>query len=274
MTEEKTIINKEEPVQETIKEEVKETVKEVVEETVKEEVKVEESPFEKWKPKTELGQRVKDGDIKEIDYILDNGFRIMETEIVDILLPNLESDLIFMGQSKGKFGGGKKSIWRQTQKKTKEGNKPRFSALIVVGNKDGYVGVGKGKAKETVPAREKATRQAKLNLIKIKRGAGSWESEVGEPNSVPFKIQGKCGSSKIILMSAPRGTGLVTEKECAKLLTFAGVKDVYSKTQGPTKSTLNLITACFDALKQLSKVKVSEQFTKSSGIISGKENAS
>ena len=56
-------------------------------------------------------------------------------------------------------------------RKTAEGNKPHFAALAVVGNKNGYVGIGYGKARETVPAREKAVRNAKLNVIKIRREA-------------------------------------------------------------------------------------------------------
>src|SRR3989344_8055838 len=92
-----------------------------------------------WKPKTELGKKVKSGEIKSIEEILDKGMKILEQEIVDYLIPNLELGMIDIGQSKGKFGGGKRSIWKQTQKKTKEGNKPKFSTLVIVGNKDGYI---------------------------------------------------------------------------------------------------------------------------------------
>ncbi|MBI4153967.1 30S ribosomal protein S5, partial [Candidatus Woesearchaeota archaeon] len=127
-----------------------------------------------WTPKTSLGRKVKDGEITHIDTILNNGWKILEPEIVDALLPNLRNDILAIGQSKGKFGGGKRSIWRQTQKKSKEGNKMSFTAMVIIGDKDGYVGLGTGKAKETVPAREKALRSAKLNVIKIRRGCGSW----------------------------------------------------------------------------------------------------
>ena len=106
---------------------------------------------EAWKPRTELGKKVKAGEINLMSGVIDTGKKILEPEIVDALLPNLESEFINIGQSKGKFGGGKRSIWRQTQKKTKEGNKPKFSTLIVVGNRNGYVGLGRGKAKETMP---------------------------------------------------------------------------------------------------------------------------
>ncbi len=222
-----------------------------------------------WKPITKIGKEVKAGKITDIDQVLDNGYTILEAEIVDALVPGLKSDLLNIGQSKGKFGGGKKSIWRQTQKKTKEGNKASFSALAIVGNEDGYVGIGLGKARETVPAREKSTRQAKLNLIKIRRGSGSWESAEPKPTSIPFAVEGKCGSVKVRLMPAPQGTGLVVEKECARILEMAGIKDIYSKTSGHTGTKLNLLKACFDALKNLSKVKIQESHIKKLGIVEG-----
>ncbi|MAG78176.1 30S ribosomal protein S5 [archaeon] len=226
--------------------------------------------IEQWSPKTELGKKIKTGDITSIDQILDQGKIILEAQIVDALIQEIESDLIEIGQSKGKFGGGKSSIWRQTQKKTKEGNKPSFSTVAVVGNKNGYVGIGKGKAKETVPAREKATRQAKLNLIKVKRGCGSWECCCGEAHSIPFKVEGKCGSVRVVLMPAPKGTGLCAEKECQKILRMAGLKDVYAKSYGQTKTKLNFIKACFEALRKLGSMKVKEDFIKKAGIVGGR----
>ena len=109
----------------------------------------------------------------------------------------LKNDLLLIGQSKGKFGGGARRIFKQTQKKTPEGNKPSFACAAVVGNEDGYVGVGSGKSKDTVPAREKAIRRAKLNLFKIRRGCGSWECNCKTHHSIPFETEGKCGSVSI-----------------------------------------------------------------------------
>lgn len=222
-----------------------------------------------WTPKTNLGKEVKAGSIDNIDSILDSGKRILEHEIVDALLPELESELLEIGQSKGKFGGGKRSIWKTTQKKTKEGNKPSFTTMAVVGDKDGHVGVGVGKAKETMPAREKAIRQAKLNIIKIKRGCGSWACGCREPHTIPFEVRGKCGSLNIRINPAPKGTGLCIQSECQKLLKLAGVKDVYSKARGKTSSRINLIKACFAALKQLAAMKTREIQIEKIGIISG-----
>src|SRR3990167_8824258 len=116
---------------------------------------------------SKLGMEVKDGKIKSIDEILDAEKKILEPEIVDSLI-NVKSDLINIGQSKGKFGGGKRRIWRQTQRKTKEGNIPKFSTMAVVGDENGHVGAGTGNSKETLPAKEKAIRKAKLGIIKIK----------------------------------------------------------------------------------------------------------
>ena len=211
--------------------------------------------LENWNPKTEVGRKVKSGQITDIDEILNSGSNIFETEIVDYLIPNIQTELLLLGQSKGKFGGGKRSIWRQTQKKTSEGNKPKFATLALVGNKDGYVGIGFGKSKETMPAKEKALRNAKLNIIKVKRGCGSWECGCGKNHSIPFKVEGKSSSVWIKLMPAPKGTKLTAEKECQKILSFAGIKDIYSKTSKST-TKMGLLKACFDALKELNEMKV------------------
>lgn len=209
-----------------------------------------------WRPRTTLGKKVKMGLVKDINELIDSGVRMMESEIVDMLVKNLQSDLVKIGQSKGKFGGGKRTIWKQTQKKSKEGNKPKFSTMAIVGNGEGIAGIGLGKAKETVPARESAIHLAKLNIIRIKGGCGSWECNCGENHSIPIRVEGKCGSIRIRLMPAPKGTGLVVESECKKLLKMAGIKDVYSKTKGQTESRINMIKACFDALKNLPKFKM------------------
>src|SRR3989344_4918271 len=224
---------------------------------------------ENWVPKTELGFKVKSGEIKDINDIAGKGLKFLEPQIVDMLLPNLESSLLSIGQSKGKFGGGKKSIWRQTQKKTKEGNKPNFGCLAVVGNKNGYVGIGFGKSKETMPAREKALRSAKLNLISIRRGCGSWACGCGKPHSIPFKTVGKCSSAQIELLPAPIGTGLCIEEECKKILDLAGIKDVYANATN-SKNRLNLVTACLNAFKELSKTKISSKDVERLGVLRGR----
>ncbi len=226
---------------------------------------------ENWRPKTELGADVKAGKIKDISEIVGEGIRFLEPQIVDMLVPNVESTLLSIGQSKGKFGGGKKSIWRQTQKKTKEGNKPNFGCLAAVGNKNGYVGIGFGKSKETMPSREKALRNAKLGLMNVRRGCGSWECGCKNPHSIPFKVKGKCSSVEIELIPAPLGTGLCIEEECKKILELAGIKDVYSRAVN-SKNRLNLVYACFDALKKLSRTKISEEDVKNLGILRGIKN--
>ena len=204
-----------------------------------------------WKPKTKLGMLVKKGDLTNIDQVLNTKRRILESEIVDWLLPDLSYDLIAIGQSKGKFGGGKRRAWRQTQRKTAEGNVPKFSALAVIGDKKGHVGVGYGKSKETLPAREKAIRQAKLNIMKVNRGCGSFDCMCNDPHSIPFKVSAKEGSVKVILMPAPRGTGLVAEDECKKILGLAGIKDIYTRTFGKTRTKFNMVKACIKALNKL-----------------------
>lgn len=217
------------------------------------EKKKKEEEFLNWVPKTQLGKDIAAGKIKNIDEIFNANQKIFEPEIVDTLLPNMESDLINIGQAKGKFGGGKRRPWRQTQKKTAEGNVPTFACLTVVGDANGHVGLGMGRAKETVPAKEKALKQAKLNLMKVKRGCGSFNCTCNETHSIPFQVEGKCGSSRLILIPAPKGTGLAVDDECKKILRLAGIKDIYSKAFGQTRTKINLAKACIYALQKLDK---------------------
>ncbi len=221
----------------------------LLEETKKEE----QTPIQAWHPKTQIGKDVKHGKIKNIDEILSSGKKILEPEIVDSLI-SLEKDLLLVGQSKGKFGGGKRRAWRQTQKKTMEGNVLTFSSLAVVGDKNGHVGLGLGKSKETLPSREKAVRLAKLNVIKVTRGCGHFDCSCSEPHSIPFAVEGKCGSVIVKLIPAPQGTGLVVGDEVKKILRLAGIRDIYSYTKGYGRSTINFANACLEALKKTGKL--------------------
>ncbi|MBI4116688.1 30S ribosomal protein S5 [Candidatus Pacearchaeota archaeon] len=205
-----------------------------------------------WEPKTKLGMEVKSGKIKNIDEILDSGRKILESEIVDKIL-NVQSDLIAVGQSKGKFGGGKRRVWRQTQRKTQEGNIPTFSTFAVVGDGNGHVGIASGRAKETLPAREKAIRKAKLNLISVKRKCGAFDCSGSEQHTIPFKVEGKSGSVRVILIPAPQGTGLVAGSELKKILKLAGIKDIYTKTFGQKRTSYNLAKACMIALEKTNR---------------------
>lgn len=213
--------------------------------------RIEREKLESWIPRTKLGKDVKENKIKNIDQIIHEGKTILEEQIVDTLI-NIRTDLILIGQSKGKFGGGKRRAWRQTQRKTKEGNVPTFSAMAVVGDGNGHVGIGYGRAMETLPARDKATRKAKLSLIKVERACASFDCACSEKHTIPFEVTGKCGSVQVTLIPAPQGTGLVAGREVKKILMLAGIKDVYSKTFGKKRTTFNLAKATIDALKKTS----------------------
>jgi len=106
--------------------------------------------------------------------------------------------------------------------------------------------------------------------MKIRRGCGSWECSCGQPHSIPFKVTGKCSSVQITLIPASKGTGLCIEPECAKILKLAGIKDIWSKTQGHTKTKLNLIYACTEALKSLMATKVLHKHIKTLSIEEGR----
>lgn len=215
-----------------------------------------------WEPKTKLGKKTKSGEIESIDEILDRGLYIREAKIVDHLLPNLKQEFVPIGQRKGKFGGGQRTLYKSTIKKTEEGNVMKFITMAIVGNKDGYVGLGLGASKETVPSREKAVRNAKKNIIKVRRGCGSWECGCGDPHSIPFEAKGRTGSVRVHLKPAPKGIGLCIADACKGLLKLAGIEDIWSKTLGQTGTRVNVVKACFDALKNLARTKVSEREAK------------
>jgi len=194
--------------------------------------------LEEWIPKTKVGRLVKEGHITSIEEIFREGLVIKEVEIVDMLLPNLEEEVIDINL---------------VQRQTDAGERSKFRATVVIGNRDGYVGVGEGKAAEVSQAIRKAIIDAKLNIIPVRRGCGSWECRCGRPHSVPFKVTGKCGSVVVTLIPAPRGTGLVAGDVAKTVLRLAGIQDVWTKTLGETRTTHNFAKAVYDALKNTYK---------------------
>lgn len=211
-----------------------------------------------WLPRTSVGRAVMNGEINSIEEVLDKGMVIREPQIVDALLPDIQNELIMTGGVPGKGGGKKRTGVRVTTRMHKSGRKRKLSALIVVGNKNGIIGLGYANGTNARAAIEKATNQAKLNVISLRRGCGSWECACKRPHSIPFEVEGKAGSTRVKLLSAPRGLGLCVNDEAKKLLRMAGIRDVWMKSRGETGTRLNFVRAIFDALQNLNKIKVTE----------------
>lgn len=208
-----------------------------------------------WVPKTELGQKVFEGRIS-ISEIFKQGKKIKESEIVDALFPSLKSEIVFIGDSPGKGGGSKKTPTKRTARMHSSGRRFKVSALAIVGNENGYFGIGRSHAKDNKIAIKKATEIAKLNIIPVKRGCGSWECGCGEKHSIPFQVEGKAGSVRVVLMSAPKGIGMTVNDEAKKFLRMAGIKDVWAKSFGDTRSRINYMLAIFDAFKRMNRMKM------------------
>ena len=121
-----------------------------------------ENPLDNWVPKTQLGRQVYEGQVSSIYEIFEEGHKIKEVEIVDVLVPDLKDEVININL---------------VQKQTDAGESSRFTALVAVGNENGLIGIGLGKAKRVRNAIEKGIRLAKLNLYPIRMGCGSWECE-------------------------------------------------------------------------------------------------
>ncbi len=208
-------------------------------------------PEVEWVPKTKLGHDVLAGKYKSLDEILEKGELILEPEIIDALVPDVMQEVIYIGGSPGKGGGIRRTATKMTARMHKSGRRFKLSALAVVGNDDGIVGIGRAISTEHRTAIEKATKNAKLNVIRVRRGCGSWECGCGGGHSVPFKVSGNEGSVTVTLLPAPKGVGMVASEEIRKVLKLAGIKDVWVKTSGKTKTRGNLIMAVFNALKNL-----------------------
>ncbi len=188
-----------------------------------------------WEPKTKLGKLVAEGKITTLSQALRSNLPLRESEIVDALMPDVQEEVIDV---------------RMVQRMTDSGRRTKFSVVVAVGNGDGFVGIGTAKARETGVAIRKAIVYAKLNMIEIKRGCGSWECGCGMPHSVPFKVTGKSGSVTLTLKPAPKGVGLAVGDVAKTILRLAGIKDVWGFTTGHTKTTVNYAMATFDALFQ------------------------
>jgi len=207
-----------------------------------------------WIPKTRLGQMVRNGEVTTMSGALATKLPLREAEIVDILLPDLKDEVIDLNM---------------VQRMTDSGRRVRFAVTCVVGNGDGFVGVGRAKGKEVGPTIRKAIDNAKLNIIEIKRGCGSWECGCAQPHSLPFEVQGDCGSVSVTLKPAPRGISLAVGDVAKSLLTLAGVRDSWGFAKGNTQTKVNYALATFEALKETTRVRVTDAQRSRLNIVSG-----
>jgi len=217
--------------------------------------------LEVWEPKTKLGRLVKEGKITSMREAIASRLPIREIEIIDLL---------FYDEDKGKVDLEEVVLdVNAVQRMTDSGRRMKFAVTVVVGNCNGYVGVGRSKAKEVGPAIRKAIQRAKLNMIEVRRGCGSWECGCGKPHSLPFMTTGKSGSVRVTLKPAPRGLGLAVGDVAKHILRLAGIKDAWSFTKGHTRTTVNFAYAVFDALRQTSLMRINPVIEKRIKVYTG-----
>ena len=128
----------------------------------------------------------------------------------------------------------------RTAKVTSRGKRFRFSALVVVGDGHGHIGVGLGKANEVISAIQKGKEIAKRNIIKISIINGT----------IPHKIIGKHGASRIFLKPAAPGTGIIAGAPVRAVMEQVGIHNILTKRQG-SKNQMNLVHATMNALLSL-----------------------
>ena len=128
----------------------------------------------------------------------------------------------------------------RTAKVTSRGKRFRFSALVVVGDGKGYVGVGLGKANEVIAAIQKGKEIAKRNINKVSLINGT----------IPHTIIGKHGASRILLKPASPGTGIIAGASVRAVMEQVGINNILTKRQG-SKNTMNLVNATINGLFNL-----------------------
>ena len=200
-----------------------------------------ERDLSQWNPKTKLGRLVLDGTITTMGEAIKSGLPIREPEIVDILLPETEDEVLDVNM---------------VQRMTDSGRRVNFVITCVVGNKDGFVGLGRARGREVGPSIRRAIDNAKTNMIEVKRGCGSWECGCYRAHSLPFRVVGRSGSVEVSLKPAPQGVGLAVGDVAKSILRLSGITDAWGLTKGHTKTTVNYALAAFDALRKTAAVKV------------------
>ncbi|TLZ50619.1 MAG: 30S ribosomal protein S5 [Methanobacteriota archaeon] len=209
-----------------------------------------------WVPRTTLGKMVLKGDVTTMGEALATNLVLREPEIVDILLPELEDEVLDVNM---------------VQRMTDSGRRVNFAITVVVGNSDGFVGLGRARGKEVGPAIRRAIDDAKIHMIEVKRGCGSWECGCFRAHSLPLKVIGRSGSVRVTLKPAPQGVGLAVGDVAKSVLRLAGIRDAWAFTQGHTKTTVNYALATFDAVQRTSRAKVSGEQTDRLKIRTGAE---
>ncbi|MCF0227486.1 MAG: 30S ribosomal protein S5 [Malacoplasma sp.] len=129
---------------------------------------------------------------------------------------------------------------KRISKTTKGGRHMRFSALVIVGDRQGRVGFGIGKANETPNAIKKAIKNARKALVRV---------NITKDGSIYHEIVGRKGASRVLIKPAKKGTGIIAGSVIRDILELAGYKDIYTKNLG-SNSPLNMVTAVVNGLKK------------------------
>ncbi|KAM0672241.1 ribosomal protein S2 [Ordospora colligata] len=199
---------------------------------------------EEWIPKTALGKLVKMRKITSLDQIFKFSHVIREAEIVDFLCgSSLKEELLSV---------------KSVQKQTRAGQKTKIKVVVVVGDEKGHIGIGTKSSKEAASAIRGAIIRAKCAIRPVRLGL--WDGTKGTPHTVSCRASGKCGTSIVRVIPAPRGAGIISSSVNKKIFELAGIKDVYTSCSGATPTTENFAKASIAALEATSSILLPDQW--------------
>jgi small subunit ribosomal protein S2e len=198
-----------------------------------------------WIPRTNLGKLVKMGKITSIEEIFRSSIKIRESEIVEHLLgkANLREELVSV---------------QSVQRQTKAGQRTSMKVVAVVGNSNGFIGIGTHTSRELSSSIKGAVVKAKLNISPVR--LGQWDGEGELKHTIATQSSGKCGSVTVKVVPAPIGSGISCSDVHRRIFELAGIQDMFVKSYGCTKTTENLAKATIRALENASKMYIPSQW--------------
>jgi len=191
--------------------------------------------LEKVQPKSVIGTLAKNNKLDNVKGIFADSRQLREHFIASKIMPNYTEQ---------------KLASKSVQKQTRSGQSTKTKVTVAIGNQTGMVGLASGRGADSQGAVTSALAKCTRNIICVRNGYWGTENSNSKPHTIPNKVTGKCGSVRVRLLPAPPGRSIVANKNHSKILSLAGIQDVFVKSRGYTSTTENHVKALLNALEK------------------------